>query len=187
MVRCDGCGFLSMRRRSDRALCEVEGPIRQTGEVPLEASSPSSNLYEDAPVCYARAADLAKELRGTRPADRLAVIQKDRDCASFTPWQQGFSPKEHREMIDSAALREWMSEDKRQAQAREDRRRAEDQAREERLEAEREKRRQEEREREHHWLEQQRLRDRRWQLLVAFLTACLGVVGGALAAWLKLK
>ena len=31
-------------------------------------------------------------------------IQKERSCEYFTPWQQGFTPKEHREMLN----RDWM-------------------------------------------------------------------------------
>ena len=33
-----------------------------------------------------------------------SVIQKERDCDAFTPWQQGHSPKEHREILDRQLL-----------------------------------------------------------------------------------
>jgi len=49
----------------------------------------------------------------------LEVITKDRpECeGKFTPWQQGFAPKEHREMLDRQELRNWEA-----AQRHEDRR-----------------------------------------------------------------
>ena len=37
----------------------------------------------------------------------LSVIGRDRNCISFTKWQQGASPKEHREMIDREKLLEF--------------------------------------------------------------------------------
>jgi hypothetical protein len=36
--------------------------------------------------------DVAKEVSGE--------IQQDRKCRFFTKWRQGFTPKEHREMLD---------------------------------------------------------------------------------------
>ena len=36
------------------------------------------------------------------------VIQKERECGeSFTEWQLGFTPKEHREMMDRQEWRDW--------------------------------------------------------------------------------
>jgi hypothetical protein len=34
------------------------------------------------------------------------VISQERDCKGFVEWQQGFTPKEHREMLD----RKWQME-----------------------------------------------------------------------------
>jgi len=30
----------------------------------------------------------------------LEILQKDRNCDDFRPWNLGFTPKEHREMLD---------------------------------------------------------------------------------------
>lgn len=53
---------------------------------------------------------------------RWRVMHRQRVCNAFTPWQQGFTPKEHREMVD----RQWMidREDRRDKEMRdrEDRR-----------------------------------------------------------------
>ena len=45
----------------------------------------------------------------------LEVISKDRTCPKrkqadgFTRWQQGFTPKEHREMLDRERMQEWQA------------------------------------------------------------------------------
>jgi len=41
---------------------------------------------------------------------RKTVFSKERPCESFTRWQQGFTPKEHREMIDHQAMVKWQAE-----------------------------------------------------------------------------
>lgn len=38
-----------------------------------------------------------------------SVIQNDRTCALFTEWHQGFTPKEHQEMMDRKAMLEWQT------------------------------------------------------------------------------
>lgn len=48
----------------------------------------------------------------------MQVIQKERECGeSFTEWQLGFTPKEHREMLDRQEFLKWQArqrnEDKR--------------------------------------------------------------------------
>ena len=40
----------------------------------------------------------------------LEVITKERLCSAFTPWQQGFTPKEHREMLDRQELLRWQAD-----------------------------------------------------------------------------
>ena len=36
----------------------------------------------------------------SKPDEALAVIGAERECSAFTPWRQGFAPKEHQEQID---------------------------------------------------------------------------------------
>jgi len=38
---------------------------------------------------------------------RWKVMHRERVCSAFAPWQQGFTPKEHREMVDRLKLQEW--------------------------------------------------------------------------------
>ena len=38
----------------------------------------------------------------------MQVIHEERECGeSFTEWQLGFTPKEHREMLDRKEWRDW--------------------------------------------------------------------------------
>ena len=37
-------------------------------------------------------------------------MNQERECTFFTKWQQGFTPKEHREMIDRQAMLKWQTE-----------------------------------------------------------------------------
>ena len=58
------------------------------------------------------ASDLRQEVieldTEAKRASMIMVLQKDRsDCPEWTPWHQGFSPKEHREMLNSREEREW--------------------------------------------------------------------------------
>jgi hypothetical protein len=80
-------------------------------------------MYLEVPLCFQRAINFRDKLGGNSGAERrLAVLDEERKCGSFTPWQQGFTPKEHREMLDreqrerhEADLRQavWDREDKR--------------------------------------------------------------------------
>ena len=70
--------------------------------------------------------DLRKEINelgASNAPERKKVIHDLRECKKFTPWHQGFTPKEHQEMLD----RQWML--KHQAKVdRRDRKWREDQA-----------------------------------------------------------
>lgn len=46
----------------------------------------------------------------------LSIVQKNRHCDAFTSWQYGFTPKEHRDMLD----RQWLldREDRRDKEQR---------------------------------------------------------------------
>lgn len=37
------------------------------------------------------------------------MVTNERLCESFVKWEQGFSPKEHREMMDRERRQEWES------------------------------------------------------------------------------
>ena len=122
MVRCQDCGFLAPRNRQTRELVEVEGDVRHERNslrnirtdhvIPGTGNLPT--IYEIVPVCFMQIANFAEEMVGVQEA--AAAISKERDCQAFTPWRQGSTPKEHREMLD----RKWMlqREDTRDSEAR---------------------------------------------------------------------
>jgi hypothetical protein len=134
LVKCADCGFLTLRNDYTGQLDEVGDGYRRTGE-PQELRKPQdpsdrSNVYPlsytfyykahtNLPICFAREWNLFGDLvqsgnnagdASLEPGLALEVITKDRLCSAFTPWQQGFTPKEHREMLDRQALLRWQSE-----------------------------------------------------------------------------
>jgi hypothetical protein len=107
-VRCSECGFLASRNVHSRQLEETEQRTRDKGYVDTGC--------REAPICLAGASDLWADsgitaqtvCYGNVDGIRLA-IQKERECKEFVEWQQGFTPKEHREMIDWERERRWHS------------------------------------------------------------------------------
>jgi hypothetical protein len=117
MVKCADCGFLSVRNKETRVLEEGEFETRQSGDI-------RTFHYDYLPTCFVIAFNLAKEIGELKQLPKYEekrdgmggviwpqysdinreAIQRERDCRSFIQWQQGFTPKEHREMMD----REWM-------------------------------------------------------------------------------
>ncbi len=115
MVKCSECGFLASRNVHSRQLEETEQEIRDNGcSVVVWNTGKPINVFEP-PVCFMRIVDYKAfpyQLRlgkYTYP-EVVAEIQRDRDCADFIKWQQGFTPKEHREMLDRAKWLEWQTE-----------------------------------------------------------------------------
>jgi hypothetical protein len=110
-VKCSECGFLSLRLDDSKHLIEAHEKTRRTGEVLAN--------NEIIPACFVRSANLSAELAGRKATYITAreIIQSDRECNQFIEWQQGFSPKEHSEMLQQKMLLEWqrqMAEDERQ-------------------------------------------------------------------------
>lgn len=120
MVKCSDCGYLASRNVQSRLLEETEQEIRKEGSS-VEAINTGKPMdkYEP-PICFMRSTEYKSFPLTVFDEYKDAIrseIQRERDCNLFTLWQQGFTPKEHREMID----REWM-------QKREDERRKDERA-----------------------------------------------------------
>jgi len=89
----------------------------QTGNIPsagqiVEISSVSRSTgggrdYPPDVVCLARVIEFPIK---PNAEELLSLLQSERDCAEFTPWCQGFTPKEHQEMLDRQRLLEWQAE-----------------------------------------------------------------------------
>lgn len=134
---CSSCGFLGLWSNS-RGLVEADEQFRTTGH------SEAPELRElRRPICAAlrasfigeldeylsTVADVANDLEHRdridhpHPVDVLAVIaEESRECNrsqsmvdGWVQWRPGFSPKEHREMLDQQLIREqeheWRKED----------------------------------------------------------------------------
>lgn len=148
MVRCADCGFLAARVLATRALVEAEPAMREDW---LSALPPhkGDEVYATRPLCFAMAADLGKEIDQylketpgvTNQACYKTILHGNRRCEQFTPWRQGFTPREHREMLDHKELL--------QAQA-------EQRVRDKQWQAE-------QREKDRQFQSEQRKDDRRWQ------------------------
>ena len=106
---------------------EVESDWRKKGFLPGRSllvlpGLPKGPLndFGAVPICFAIAHELPQEYwsafaeiekEGKDGTDQgiafLQVVEKDRQCLQFTPWHQGHSPREHKEMIDARQQREW--------------------------------------------------------------------------------
>ncbi|MBI2855373.1 MAG: hypothetical protein HYX93_00825 [Chloroflexi bacterium] len=111
---CVDCGFLAVRNGNNGQLMEADHTVRENGSIGTYYGHTSP------PVCLVMAANLPDEIyrawrertgardergQGYNPFDAQSVIQKpDRNCPKWRRWQQGFTPKEHREMLDRAEM-----------------------------------------------------------------------------------
>jgi hypothetical protein len=135
MAKCSECGYLALRNRETRELDEAETAFRRDGKLieitrayaskvwdkgtMLHEQVLSHSIHEELPLCFARNVDLRQGFKEPDPehdsintqrvdeATVKGIVVKERECKTFTKWQQGFTPKEHREMIDQERERRW--------------------------------------------------------------------------------
>ena len=111
-VQCGNCGYLAVRNLQTRQLMEMEDDFRKTGCHPL--GKDNKLVYQHRPICFrmekqfieeASAIDSEFSLDDTTFSEVFHKLLNDnRDCKSFTEWNQGLSPKEHLEMAISEKL-----------------------------------------------------------------------------------
>ncbi len=114
MVKCVDCGYLAVRNVDSRELEEAEEGFREKGTGPMaqiyEGNAQAHLRHWKQPLCFARvhgfSDDFRKAINEKIPEDGRVkeIIQRERQCNQSTDWQQGFTPKEHRETLD----RKWM-------------------------------------------------------------------------------
>ncbi|RIK73200.1 MAG: hypothetical protein DCC68_25330 [Planctomycetota bacterium] len=110
-VKCAECGFLALRDHHSLALVEATEHFRTTGNRPTTPSGQLVYAKGIPPLCFARAIDLPATIGQPPTDDRIkATIDATRLCRNFTPWQQGFSPKEHQEMVNQQIMLDWQRE-----------------------------------------------------------------------------
>ncbi len=129
MPRCVECGYLAFRKQGSRDLVEAEDAYRRSET--RGSWLQGNHVFFPDPICFARAVHLEREInncRGWSPDEAHAgVVAEERTCSAYTPWQQGFSPKEHREMLVAQQMLEAQREQQqldrewREHQAAEDR------------------------------------------------------------------
>jgi len=106
MVRCSECGFLAARNIDTRNLDEVEEEFRRNGNPPTEIIAGKEIGYyrhKRYPICFVQKHNLLdsfKRISGEESTRFLTVIGEERQCELFIDWHQGYTPKEHQEMID---------------------------------------------------------------------------------------
>ena len=103
MVKCADCGFLGVRLIKTRQIVDAEEYLRNEGQMPDKVNN--EPIYAPWPICFVRKINIHREVKESGvagPQGLAAVFQKDRKCDDgFTKWFQGFTPKEHQEMINN--------------------------------------------------------------------------------------
>ena len=103
-VRCKDCGFLAARHPQTRQLIEAESKFRDGA---LDQGHGWPGIYEPRPVCFMQLCEFPVEIGYPQS---VKVMAQERDCDSFTPWKQGFTSKEHQEMLDRQFMLDWQKE-----------------------------------------------------------------------------
>lgn len=96
-----------MRNANTRLLVEAETMYRETLVIP---TPPGGIRFDAVPICYCQVLDFKKKTGGTLAQPILAELAQPRECDSYTPWIQGFDPKEHRELLDRKFERQWQEQ-----------------------------------------------------------------------------
>jgi len=126
MVKCAECGFLAVRNPTTGGLEEAGGGFREKGSIPIAEpyGGRPHPQHEQRPLCFVRCHNLGNEIKSAFGTGKnevgcvMQVIHEERECGeSFTEWQLGSTPKEHREMMDRQEWRDWQ-----ERQRKEDRR-----------------------------------------------------------------
>ena len=112
MVRCADCGFLAFRNPDTHDLEEVGEETRKTGGFRVfqrEREGARPFYVTTGPRCFVMRHDLPAEVKEAAEqipqesrdytAINLPVLQRERVCDGWCRWNQGFSPKEHKEML----------------------------------------------------------------------------------------
>lgn len=112
MVRCVDCGYLARRNNETGHLDETGNTFRLRGEGAKHHQS-GAQIHEGFLLCFAAAHDLYGETYGVVALKVVEAMNRERACEAFTPWRQGYTPREHQEMLDREREREWQAAQKR--------------------------------------------------------------------------
>lgn len=114
-VNCVDCGFLALMNE-EFELYESPDSFRKTGLFPKPG--PNSNSQLSAIICTVRECDIfdgtSDVMAGNLPKHALRMISEPKKCRKHFPWIQGFTPKEHVQMMHNESIIREM-EERRQA------------------------------------------------------------------------
>ena len=167
MVKCSECGYLTVRNMNTYCLDEAGSDFREKGMVALgrEYGRNQYPLHEAIPLCFARCQYLGEKVKNitqkNNPTEEVSrIIKEETKCTGFVKWQQGFTPKEHGEMID----RQWMMkyQERREREDKEWREQQEDKQR--------------------NWMQSQSKQRFRWEIIVFGILVTLALIGGQILA-----
>ena len=168
-VQCKNCGLLALRVKNGGGLDPIDFGVRNGERLPHNTFSNqfgsfSVSIHHDEPVCSVLAYDLPAECVHSKFLD---VLNADRTCDQFVPWQPTLSPKDHVEMklLHEVETRTklWQQQQEALAETR------------------------------HQELRKDATRDSDWSRilalgsLIAAIVAAIAAVGSALAAWLATR
>lgn len=140
MACCSGCGFLCYRDNEDR-LREVNAEVRLLDKLPGQSIMASERTWRlsTKPLCFAMRQELREQImmqNGAQPEQIFAsAILMKHNCPEWIEWQQGFSPKEHREMRAAEDIRKATEEQRQREEKREQEQRQRDREWEAKVEA----------------------------------------------------
>ncbi|MCG8648692.1 MAG: hypothetical protein MI861_02605 [Pirellulales bacterium] len=168
MVKCKECGLLGVRARETRAIAEAEEEYRQRRCIPSKEIRSPQGVYEEIPLCFARAFNFQAACSNDRSENAtLELIDAERDCEHFIQWEQGFTPQEH---IEMKMMQQQIREERqwRERQQMLDRQWREDQSA-----------------RDHLWQERMQQKSRVVTLLAALIGIGAALSGAAMGYWLR--
>lgn len=109
-VKCAECGYLAVRHRATRQLLDAELQLRADGYLLDHDPVTGQVAYDSTPICFAQKIDFRKGHGSASHQDQLKdAMQELRDCDGFTEWKQGFTPKDHWEIIQDAERIKWQT------------------------------------------------------------------------------
>jgi hypothetical protein len=126
VARCSECGFIAARIWRTREFIEIDDRKRDSGNIKDEFGGD----LESIPACFVNRFNIKEEVEAARKAAHdeptrnsigelippywpnyvKEVLNRERACEYFIKWQQGFTPKEHREMMDRERMQKWQME-----------------------------------------------------------------------------
>ena len=175
MVTCADCGLLGIVYLVNKQWFHADQRYRSSGL----AEDVAPGLVAHYPArCFALAFNLEQERVGWETAGQdfalatTTVLQWPRDCPEWIKWRNGFSPKEHAEMLDRQRLLDWQAKREDADRDWRERQRGLD------LEA---------RDDERKWREAQDARARSTKLVEIALTAALTMLSIVLASFFVIK